>query len=84
MKATTLTMKDIKDKGLETYYKAVLFDEMYYEVDDTIGRFETLKEAKQECKRWANEEIDGNSFFEIWKYQLNEYGKYKRTEVITY
>ena len=77
-------MEDIKNQGLKTYYKAVLFDELYCNVNDTVGRFETLKEAKQECRRWINEEVDDGGFYEIWKYEINSAGKYNRTEVICY
>ena len=59
MKTTNLTKQEIREKGLKEYFKVVLFDEDCFEIEKTIGRFETLKEAKFEAKRFYEEKLDG-------------------------
>ena len=50
---------------------------MYYKINDIVGRYETLKEARQACYKWWKETCE-ESWLEIQKYKLNEEtGKYQ-------
>lgn len=72
-----LTKQEIKDKNLKIYYRVVEWDEMYYKINDIVGRYETLKEARQACYKWWKETCE-ESWLEIQKYKLNEEtGKYQ-------
>ena len=79
MKITNLTKQEIREKGLKEYFKVVLYDEDCFEVVDTLGRFETLEEAKFEARRFSDEEIDGVDIrVDIYKYRYDEvHTKYK-------
>lgn len=72
-----LTKQEIRNKNLKIYYKAVEWDEMYYKINDIVGRYETLKEARKACNEWW-EEVSEESWLEIQKWKLNEEtGKYE-------
>ncbi|MCH5179969.1 MAG: hypothetical protein J1F32_01995 [Erysipelotrichales bacterium] len=47
-----LTIKEIKEKGLKEYYKLVFatYEECLTDFE-TVGRFETMEEAKQAWKK---------------------------------
>lgn len=77
-----LSKEQIKNHEFETIYRVVEFDEMYFEVVDTLGIFNNLKEAKKRCYHYWNEETDDEGFLEIWIYKLQLDGKYKRVEII--
>ena len=79
-----LTIDEIKKRGIKTYYTALLMDEMYFSTIDIVGNFETLKDAKKECFRWATEEIDDTSYYMIVEYKINNQGKYTMTNIIYY
>lgn len=72
-----LTKQEIKNKNLKVYYRVVEWDEMYFQINDIVGRYETLKEARQACYKWWDE-VSEESWLEIQKYKLNEKsGKYE-------
>lgn len=68
----SLTMKEIREKKIKKYYKVVLFDEQFQELDEVIGRFEDIKEAKKEARRFTDEEIDGESGVDIFQYYYDK------------
>ena len=68
----SLTMKEIREKKIKKYYKVVFIDEQFQELDEIIGRFEDLKEAKREALRFTNEKIDAESGVDIFEYYYNK------------
>ena len=63
-----LTLEEVRDRNLRVYYKAFLMDEMSFRAVDVVGRFENLKDAEEECRRWRKEEIYKESEFLIIKF----------------
>ena len=70
---------NITFKRLKEYFKVVLYDDDCFEVDDIIGRFETIEEAQFEARRYADEVFDGKGVrINIHKYRYDEvHTKYK-------
>ena len=79
-----LTINEIEKRGITTYYKAVLFDNIGFGVNDIVGRFKTLEEAKKECRRWDIEKLEDEGLYKIGKYELKEKGKYTMSEFVYY
>lgn len=72
-----LTREQIRANKPKVYYRAVEWDECYCGINDIVGRYETLDEARKACYKWW-EEASEESWLEIQKYVLDEKtGKYK-------
>ena len=80
--ATNLTKQEIREKGLTEYFKVILYSEDVFGPSETIGRFETLKEAHFEARRFSDEQIDGEDWrVDIYKYWYDDvHTKYKWDE----
>ena len=64
-----LTAEQIKSKNLgATIFKAYLLSEDGFELEAVVGRYEDLTTAKNACRSYANEEIDGEACFLIKQY----------------
>lgn len=65
-------IKNVRDevKDGQSYFKAVLKDEMGFETIDVIGRFHTLEEAETAAWDYAEEEIDGDVWLNIIEYRM--------------
>lgn len=74
-----LTKQEIKTKGLKVYFKVVLWDEDFTNIQVIIGRYETLEEAQNEARKFSDEEIDSEDVLvDIFKYWYDEiHDKYK-------
>ena len=79
-----LTINEIKEREIKTYYTALLMDENYFNTIYIVGNFETLEDAKKECLRRTLEEIDETSQYMIVEYKINNQGKYTMTNIIYY
>ena len=79
-----LTFNEIKERGIKTYYTALLMDENFFNTIDIVGNFETLEETKKECLRRTIEEIDETNKYMIVEYKINNQGKYTMTNIIYY
>ena len=86
MKIINLTLKEIKEKGLNHYFKVVLLDDDCFEVDDIIGRFETIEEARFEARRYADDFLSGKvARINIRKYRYDEiHTKYRWNVAVEY
>lgn len=78
-----LTLEEVRERSLKAYYKAFLMDEISFRVTDVVGRFESLKDAKEECRRWRKEELYKESEFWIIKYVKRD-GEYIKKVIIRY
>ena len=76
-----LTLDEVRCRNLRVYYKAFLMDEMSFRAVDVVGRFENLKDAELECRRWRKEEIYKESEFLIIKFVKDGDGYIKKVMI---
>ena len=70
-----LTREQIRNNEVKKFYHVVVFDGETWRVSERLGNFDNLKEAKQRCYYYWDEESDGEGFLGIMIYKLidNEY-----------
>lgn len=68
-----MTKQQIKEQKLKTYYKVILYDEDFFSIQETIGRYATLEEAQKEARIFSDLEIDGEDvYIDILEFTYNE------------
>lgn len=77
-----VTREQIGNKEVKEFYHVVVCnEECWWRVSERLGNFDNLKEAKQRCYYYWDEESDGEGFLEIWKYKLID-NNYELVDVI--